>query len=185
MKILRYLMLAVLALGMSNAAHAFSWTLNDPSLADEPSFFQIDPGVPFGFSFETCSVPLGGTTYKGCATGFNVSDQYLTSFVFTFADSSVLDGAGQISCSSDTFADISCNLVGDEFILSFDNCGSDPCGIAPGKAVTLLEDAVDGADFPDVDGIANTPEPSSIWLALSGMGSLGYLVRRRRRASNS
>ncbi len=43
MKILRYLMLSVLLLGVSNIAHAFSWTLQDPPSTDSP-FFTLSPG---------------------------------------------------------------------------------------------------------------------------------------------
>jgi hypothetical protein len=191
MKILRYLMMAILIVGMSGVAHAavgFTWNLQDPTGS---SFVQVLPGVPFAFSFDTC-IAVEGTpsvTYTGCANGQNISPtDTLTSFEFTFSNIPALNGEAP-ACVSDSFAVLSCSLVGDEYILSF-NCPAvpdpiHPCGIAPNGLFNIYENALPGSDFPDVAGVANfTPEPSSIWLALSGMGSLGYLVRRRRRASS-
>jgi hypothetical protein len=186
MKILRYVMMAVLALGISGIAHAagagFSWNLQDPP----SSFPTVLPGEPFQLIFDTCNRPVNGIDYLGCANiGNGSTTENLTSFEFTFENSPALGGAAP-SCVSDSFAVLTCNLVGNEYILAFNCDPSDPsCGIAPGHSVTVLESAVDGADFPVVNGVANfTPEPSSIWLALSGMGSMGYLVRRRRRSSS-
>lgn len=186
MKILRYLMMAILVVGMSGVAHAagFSWNLQDPPTSDSP-FFQVLPGVPFSFGFASCSEVEGGITYTGCATGQNVSDVYLTSFQFSFENSL---GSATPTCLSEGFTALACGLStdGTEYVLSFaaDCVPGKPCGIAPGSFFQVFENATDGPDFPDVAGVANAPEPSSIWLALSGMGSLGYLVRRRRRASS-
>ena len=186
MKILRYVLMAVLTLGINGIAHAssagFSWNLQDPVGS---SFVQVLPGVPFAFSFGDCNVLEGGVTYTGCANGQNISPtETLTSFEFTFENTPALGGATP-ACVSDSFAVLTCNLVGDEYVIAF-NC--DPgaaCGIPPGGLFDIFENAVTGSDFPPVNGVANfTPEPSSIWLALSGMGSVGYLVRRRRRASS-
>ena len=190
MKILRYLMMAILIVGMSGVAHAagFSWNLQDPPTSDSP-FFQVVPGVPFSFGFASCSEQEGNPpiTYTGCATGQNVSSVYLTSFEFSFASGGVLAGLTP-TCISDGFTALACGLSSDgtEFVLDFtaDCTPGLPCGIAPNSFFQIFENATDGPDFPDVAGVANTPEPSSIWLALSGMGSLGYLVRRRRRISN-
>ena len=183
MKILRYAMVAILLLGIGNAAHAFSWNLQDPDLTSFPTAL---PGVPFAFDFASCDRTVGGTEYFGCANiGNGSTTERLTSFQFTFENTPLLDGATP-SCVSDSFAVLTCGLVGDTYVLAFQCDPNDPsCGIAPGSSVTILESFVDGPEFPDVNGVANfTPEPSSIWLALSGMGSLGYLVRRRRRISN-
>jgi hypothetical protein len=182
MKILRYVVMVALLLGISGVAHAFQITVLDPPNADSP-FFLIQPGVPFSFSFATCNVTVDDVNYTGCALGFNDSKETLTNFTLGFDNAPVLDGA-EITCSSNAFSDINCGLTSDqgEYALNFeDACGSDTCGILPFHFVVLLENAVPGADFPNVDGIANTPEPGSIWLALSGLGSAGYLIRRRRK----
>jgi hypothetical protein len=190
MKIIRYVLMAVSILGISGIANAspagFSWNLQDPVGS---SFVQVEPGVPFAFSFETCDVKEGGVPYTGCANGQNIGTETLTSFEFTFENTTALGGATP-ACVSDSFAVLTCSLVGDEYVFAF-NCPSNPapgtptCGIAPNGLFNIYENALPGSQFPDVYGVANfTPEPSSIWLALSGVGSLGYLVRRRRRASS-
>jgi len=183
MKILRYLILSVLLLGVSNIAHAFSWTVQDPPSTDSP-FFILHPGqTSFSFSFATCDF-FG---YTGCAVGFNDTGVTLTTLDFSFANANGLNGEAA-ECSSDAFSDLSCGSPSNNvYFLSFnDDCGSRTCGIPDDNFFVILEDGLPGGDFPDVAGVANpTPEPSSIWLALSGMGSLGYLVRRRRRAAKA
>ena len=187
MKILRYLMLSVLLLGVSNIAHAFSWTLQDPPSTDSP-FFTLSPGQQsFSFGFATCDVPFNGHVYTGCAVGFNDTGQTLTTINFTFGNAPGLDAA---QCSSDAFSasTTTCDSSSSEgYFLSFnDDCGSKTCGIPDDNFFVILEDGLPGGEFPDVAGVANpTPEPSSIWMVLSGMGSLGYLVRRRRTTSNA
>lgn len=177
-------MMAILTLGISGIAHAagagFSWNLQDPAGS---SFVQVVPGVPFTFSFADCNVVLAGITYTGCANGQNVSTETLTSFEFSFDNTA--GGLGTPSCVSDSFAAITCNLVGNEYEIAYVCIPGTDCGVGPGKLFNVYENALPGSQFPDVTGVANfTPEPSSIWLALSGMGSLGYLVRRRRRANS-
>jgi len=192
MKIFRYLLMAVLALGISGIAHAagagFSWNLQDPTSTDSP-FFILHPGDhAFSFGFITCSIPFGGVVYTGCAVGFNDTGETIETINFNFANANGLNGA-PVNCLSDAFSDLNCNLSSDssQYFLSFvDDCGSSTCGIPDDHFFVILENGLPGGDFPDVAGVANpTPEPSSIWLALSGMGSLGYLVRRRRRANSN
>ena len=189
MKIFRYVVMAILIVGMSGVAHAFSWNLQDPDLTSFPTAL---PGVPFAFDFASCNRTLppgpGGVDYLGCANvGNGSATEYLTSFQFTFENTPALNGT-DLDCVSDSFATITCGLNADKtaYVISYICDPSNPtCGIAPGASATILESFVDGPAFPDVTGVANfTPEPSSIWLALSGMGSLGYLVRRRRRTSS-
>src|ERR1700758_3100890 len=149
MKILRYVIMAGLVLGISNFSHAFNWTLNDPPDANSP-FFQVTPGVPFSFVFADCSFPIGGITYTGCATGQNVGNVTLTNIDFSFANTDALDGA-QPNCLSNAFSDLSCNLTpdGNEYVLTFnDACGSQTCGIPPGNFFQIFEDAVPGSQFP-------------------------------------
>lgn len=187
MKILRYVLMAALAFGMSGIAHAagFSWNLQDPPGG---GFFAVTQvGVPFSFAFQDCNFVVGGVTYTGCAEGQNQTGATLTSFAFTFPNTL---GGLTPDCVSDSFAVITCTLSPDqtEYEISYvcdpSNVG---CGVPPGGKNTfnLYENAVAGSAFPTVTGVAGAaPEPGSIWLALSGMGSLGYLVRRRRRASS-
>ena len=184
MKILRYLMMATLIVGMSGIARAagFSWNLQDPP---DGGFFAVtQTGVPFSFTFEDCSFNVGGITYKGCAEGQNQTNVTLTSFQFTFENVPALGGATP-NCISDSFAVVTCGLVGDQYVISYVCDPGAACGIAPDGVFNIYEDALPGSQFPVVGAIANpTPEPSSVWLVLSGMGSLGYLVRRRRSVSS-
>lgn len=182
MKILRYFMVAVLILGVSSAAHAFQSTVLDPTTTDSP-FFIMQPGVSFSFSYADCSVWYDHVHYTGCAVGFNDSDKTITTLDMGF-DNAL--GGEDIDCTSNAFSDISCGLNADQtaYVLSFeDGCGSDSCGIEPYHFALFLENAVDGSQFPDVAGVGDpvTPEPASIWLALSGLGSAGCLIRRRRK----
>jgi hypothetical protein len=188
MKILRYLMVAILIVGMSGVARAsgFSWNLQDPTSTDFPFFVLVPGQTSFSFGFANCDLPLNGVVYTGCAVGLNLTGQTLTTIGFNFANANGLDGA-PADCTSDAFSDISCGPPSnDVYSLTFnDDCGSKTCGIPDDHFFVILENGLPGGDFPDVAGVANpTPELSSIWLALSGMGSLGYLVRRRRKTSN-
>jgi hypothetical protein len=188
MKILRYVVMAVLILGISGISHAagFSWNLQDPPPPPLSGFIPItQTGAPILFDFVDCSFMGGGITYKGCAEFQNQTNDTLTNFQFTFENSPALGGLTP-NCVSDSFAVVTCGLVGSEYVIDFDCAPGTVCGIVPQGVFNLYEDALPGSQFPDVTVVptAATPEPSSIWLALSGMGSLGYLVRRRRRASS-
>ena len=154
MKILRYVMFAVLALGASGVAHAFATTVLDPPTGDGP-FFVMHPGVEFSFQYANCSVFVDNVKYTGCALGFNDSNQTITTFDLGFANAPVLDSA-PASCFSNAFSDFSCGLTpdGSEYDLSFeDGCGSDTCGILPFHFVVLLENGAPGGEFPEVDSV--------------------------------
>jgi len=187
MKILRYVLMVVMILGVSGAAHAFSWNLQDPPPPPLSGFIPItQTGVPILFDFVDCSFMSGPITYKGCAEFQNQTNDILTSFEFTFENTPALGGATP-NCVSDSFAVVTCSLVGSEYVIDFDCTPGSVCGIVPQGVFNVYEDALPGSQFPDVTVVPNataTPELSSIWLALSGMGSLGYVVRRRRRASS-
>ena len=193
MKIFRYLLLAVLFLGYRGMAHAYAIVINDPS-SFTMTPFDVVPGVPFSFNFVSCNVTVGGVQMTGCAEGINDSNVTLTNIVLTYSD--VLGGTPV--CSSNAFDNIICGAPsGGQFVLSFGDHPSDESGcdgdddsddhsapgtgIAPGCGIYFYENQTDGPSFPEVHGIANTPEPGSIWLALSGLGSAGYLIRRRRK----
>lgn len=186
MKIFRYVLLAFLFLGYRAIAHAYAVVVNDPTTSWLTPF-DVESGVPFSFDFETCSVFVDGMHMTGCAEGKNVSDVTLTNIILTYANTL----GGNPVCSSNAFDKISCGLNGNEFELTFidhpSGCDGDHdsddigCGIAPGNYFYIYENQTNGSNFPSVDGIANTPEPGSIWLALSGLGSAGFLIRRRRK----
>ena len=138
MKTFRYVLMAVLILGISSVSHAsvagFSWNLQDPAGS---SFVQVLPGVPFTFSFGDCNVLLGNITYTGCANGQNISPtENLTSFEFTFENTPALGGASP-SCVSDSFAVLTCSLVGEEYVIAFNCAPNTDCGVAPAQAGVL------------------------------------------------
>ena len=192
MKIFRYLLLAVLFLGCRAIAHAYAVVINDPTTSTLTPF-NVMPGVPFSFDFTTCNVTVDGIPMMGCAEGKNDSKVTLTNIILTYE--STLGGTPV--CTSNAFDKTTCGLTneGTEFELSFvdhppsdaNGCDGDAdhddlgCGVPPGHFFYIYESQTAGSAFPSVDGIANTPEPSSIWLALSGLGSAGYLIRRRRK----
>jgi hypothetical protein len=190
MKIFRYLLLAVLFLGYRAVAHAYAVIINDPSTGS-PTFF-VQPGVPFSFNFTTCSVTVDGMLMTGCAEGQNNSNVTLTNIILNYSDT----GIGNPVCSSNAYDHLNCGPSSNGvFTLSFaDHTGGDDngcdaddddnsggTGIHPGCDIFFYENGAPGSQFPTVSGIANTPEPGSIWLALSGLGSAGYLIRRRRK----
>jgi len=191
MKIFRYGLMAVLILGISGVGRAsaagFSWNLQDPPPPPLSGFIPITQvGQPILFDFVTCSFMSGSITYKGCAEFQNQTNTTLTSFEFSFSDPTNVLGGADPSCVSDSFAVVTCTRNGSDYLIDFDCAPGSVCGIVPQGVFNVYEDAVDGANFPDVTVVPNaTPEPSSIWLALSGMGSLGYLVRRRRRSNSN
>lgn len=185
MKTLRYMVMAVVLFAISGVAHAFTVTMQDPDSSDLP-FFLIQPGQPFSFGFADFpggSFTFEGVTYLGWAVGFNDSDQVLTNIDLGFGSNSALNAANPTganpTCTSNAFDHLDCvyNQETGQYSLSFVDAG----GINPYSFVFIFENAVDGSNFPDVDGVANVPEPSSMWLALSGLGSAGYLIRRRRK----
>lgn len=174
MKIFRYALVAVLFLGLRGVAHGYAITVFDPPPSG-PGFAFIDPGVPFDVTF----VPCFFNTSEGCFLGINDSNTKLTTLDVVFPDTTSLGGQ-PVNCTTvgAAFGIADCTLSGDEYILDF-SAGS---GIDPWSGFIIVEDGVDPSVFPTGTAIANpTPEPSSIWLALSGAGSLGYLVRRRRK----
>jgi len=173
MKIFRYLVMAVLFFGIHSVAHAFAITVLDPPSG--PGFAFIEPGVPFPVTFVPCPFDFS----DGCFAGVNISDQTLTTLDLTFPDTASLGGQ-DVTCSvvGSLFGAADCQLSGDEYILDF-SAGS---GIAPYSFFFIVEDGVSPGDFPTGRAITNpTPELGSIWLALSGLGPLAYVVRRRRK----
>jgi hypothetical protein len=186
MKILRYVVMAALILGISGVANAFQFSVLDPQ---DPNPYPVLPGVPFSVQFfADCPSVLGGPE-SGCFFAINNSSTVtLTSLQLVFPDNGPGGTDGQnVFCvttsSASLFAQSNCSLANGVYTL--DLYGG--TGIAPGQEFALVEDCdingdcVPPANFPVGNAVANTPEPNSIWMALSGMGSLGYLLRRRRK----
>jgi hypothetical protein len=175
MKMFRYLAAAFLILGLNGVANAFQFKVLDPQA------FPVDvmPGVPFIVDFAACpNPPFASTT--GCWYGTNQSFDTITSLDVIFPNTGALVGGG-VSCDTSAgslFSSADCALSPDqtEFVLGL----SGGTGIAPGAVFELFESGVDSSDFPEGTGIANAPEPGSIWMTLTGVTSLGYVLRRRR-----
>jgi hypothetical protein len=147
-----------------------------------PGFAIVVPNQPFPLTFvNDCA--LFGLSDDGCFFGFNASSTTLTTLDIIVPNNSVLAGQPVDCVTTGLFSNESCTGPTDgsdtgEYILDF----SGGTGIGAWDYFIIFEDGVPAADFPTGNAVVNaTPEPSSIWLALSGTGALGYLVRRRRR----
>jgi len=195
MKILRYLIAAVLVLGVSGIAHAFTFGGLDPQ---DPNPFPVTPGQPFTIQFYAdCPSVLSGDPDNndpnaGCFFLINNSTtQTITSLQVTFPDNGPggTDGQNVYCIASTLFTESNCSLSNGVYTVDlYQGTGT---GVTPGEQFVLIEncdangDCVPPADFPEATVIANAPEPSSIWMGLSSLGSLGYLLRRRRRVLKS
>lgn len=191
MKIFRYvMMMAALLLGVSGVARAFTFQVLDPGNAP----FPVIPGQPFTAQFGDCNavdVPAGQPTttpQTQCFYAENNSTNPPTTI--TSLEMTIIDGpatAGQpadcdVSSPKSLFTSESCGMSGGVYTL--DLTGGD---ITSGTPFVLVIDCDSNGNCPLglIDATVNTniatPEPSSIWMALSGTGVFGYLVRRRRR----
>lgn len=193
MKLLRYFIAAVLVLGLTNVANAITFKVLDPSGSQPgyPSLPPIDMTGPNVFSFYTCSV---FPSEEGCFGAYNDSPNVITSFSATITanpgvslgtpDCPTVNNVGGEPGSAFT-ANITCSLSGDlttgETLTVLFTGGS----VDPGSSIWIVDSDIDPGDFGPNAGsfsVATTPEPSSLLLALSGMGPLGYLIRRRRKS---
>lgn len=184
MRMLRYLMMAVVMLGVSGVARAFTFQVLDPGNAP----FPVEPGVSFEAQFGDCNtvdVPPGQPTTTPQTQCFYAENNSLTTDI-TSLEMTILDGpatAGQpascdVSSTKSLFTSESCGLSGDLYTLTL--TGGD---ITSGEPFVLVIDCDSSGNCPngliDASVITNVPEPSSLWMALTAMGSLGYVVRRR------
>jgi hypothetical protein len=182
MKIIRYVLTAVLILAISGAAHAagFQFTVLDPA-GGQTSFPLVTPGVPFQFSFFDCP---GNITGDGCFAAFNNSSSILTGFTAVFTATTAIPSpncpnVGQGPLFSAFSITNDCSVSGDT--MTVDLTGGP--GIQPFSTFWLVESGLPDTDFLPNAGTATVtavPEPGSIWMALTGISSLGYVVRRRR-----
>lgn len=183
MKIFRFALLAVLMLGVSAIARATVINILDPSGDQKNAPIVKDLGT-VDFSFYACPT-LSSSPTVGCYVFVNGTGDVITSLTATINSKSSVPS--DVSCPtggafnlSGAFDAATCNASGDT--LTFDFSGG---GVANGNTVWIVEDGIDPSKFAKDAGtftIASTPEPNSIWLALTGMSSLGYVVRRRSRA---
>lgn len=184
MKILRFALMAVLVLGISGVAHAFQFGVLDPP-GGQPGFPFVTPGTPFQFSFYDCPVFI---TADGCFAALNDTNDILTSFTATFTATVPITNPDCPDLSQDNMGhpltnafsnSIQCTSSGDTMTVIL----TAPPGINPGATFWIIENGLPDSDFLDNAGTATvgvSPEPSSIWMALTGLSSLGYVVRRRR-----
>jgi hypothetical protein len=182
MKMFRYFVLAVLVLGLSGAAHAVSFRLLDPS-GTQPTFPGIDVTGTNPFSFYDCVV----VSADGCWGAVNNTSATITSFSATITADVPLTS---LDCPTDdtlglpsAFTDAPvCNFAGDTMTVVF----SGGPGVLKGSTIWIVETGLPDTDFePDAGSftVTTAPEPNSIWMALTSLGPLGYVVRRRRRVS--
>ncbi len=190
MKIFRYVMMAALLVGVSGVARAFTFQVLDPGNAP----FPVIPGQPFTAQFGDCNavdVPPGQSTsppQTQCFYAENDSTDPATTI--TSLEMTIIDGpatAGQpadcdVSSPKSLFTGESCGFSGGLYTL--DLTGGN---ITSGTPFVLVIDCDSSGNCPTglisatVNTNSATPEPSSIWLALTGSGALGCLLRRRRR----
>jgi hypothetical protein len=186
MKILRYVLMAALVLGISGVANAFQFSVLDPS-GPQPTFPPLNVNGPNPFTFYDCEVVSG----DGCFGFVNNTSFFITSFQATITfTGSISDpdpecpttGQGPLYPSAFSIVD-TCSLSGNTINVAL----SGTPGIAPGTLIWIVETGIPDDQFPENAGnftvtAAPTPEPSSIWMALTGISSLGYAVRRRRKS---
>jgi hypothetical protein len=187
MKIFRFVVAAVVMLGLSGLAGATTVRVLDPNSpqASSPNIYSLD--TPIDFSFYTCpSFISNGSDPMGCFSAVNYTGSVITDFTATITAKTSIPGGLSCPTGGDYglaagFSDATCSASGDT--MTFDFSGGD---IGLGSTIWIVEDGMKDSDFKKDAGtfsVAATPEPSSIWFALTGMSSLGYVVRRRRRAT--
>ncbi|HEX5284434.1 MAG TPA: PEP-CTERM sorting domain-containing protein [Bryocella sp.] len=194
MKIFRYAMMGVLMLGVSGAARAFTFQVLDPGNAP----FPVEPGTPFAAQFGDCNavdVPAGQPATTPQTQCFYAENNSINPpITITSLEMVIIDGpatAGQpadcdVSSPKSLFTGESCGFSGGVYTL--DLTGGN---ITSGTNFVLVIDCDSSGNCPQglIDATVNTngpvpastPEPSSLWMALSGTGALGYILRRRRR----
>lgn len=185
MKIFRYLATALLMLGLTGAARAFTFQVLDPS-GSQGSFPSVDIGGPNPFSFYDCTSVVTG---DGCFGFVNNTNSYITSFSATItADVPITNPSCPTTsqgANNSAFSVVdTCSVLGDTITVAL----SGSPGIAPGTLIWIVEDGIPDADFAANAGnfsVTAAPEPSSIWMLLTGTGAFGYVVRRRRRIFNA
>lgn len=196
MKIFRYvMMMAALLLGVSGVARAFTFQVLDPS-GSQGSAPNVVPGSSVTFSFYSC--PAFISNEDGCFDAVNFSAVPLTSFsatIQTIDPLTVADPSDPTANCPTAYTPVGASTLTNAFP-DVDTCTgsghtinialSGSPGILPGHTLWIVEKGIDPSEFTSTAGtftVGPVPEPSSIWMALTGTGVFGYLVRRRRRNS--
>jgi len=173
----------------------FQFKVLDPVPPSRP--FLVDGSTPFAVQFLPCPQSVNAT---GCFYAYNNSKLTFTSIDVTFTNSTdpsdpqnftdflnsqpatcVTTPGFPTDPQGSLFSSANCGLSQDgmEYFLEL----SGGSGITPGETFILTETGPDPEAFGVGTAVLGTaPEPSSIWMALSASGGLGYLLRRRRRA---
>ena len=200
MNILRYVAAAVLIAGLSGVARAdqddFQFKVLDPLPPPNTSITFVDGSSPFAVSFGSCPSNI---TADGCFFGYNESSQTFTFLNVTFTNSTnpsdpnnffdYLNGqpatcitTPAYSPSNPTgslFGSASCSLAPDGSVYTLDLSGGN--GISPGMTFILAETGASESAFGTGTAVVGTtPEPGTLWMALSSAASIGYVLRRRR-----
>jgi hypothetical protein len=200
MKTLRYVVTAVLIAGLSTVAKAdqydFQFKVLDPVPPPGTSITFVDGSAPFSVEFGACPSDIAA---NGCFFGYNESNQTFTFLDVTFTNSTnpsdptdffdYLNSQPAACVTSPAyspsnpqgslFGAASCALSPDGSVYTLDLSGGN--GISPGMTFILAETGADPSAFGvGTAVVGTTPEPGSIWMALSSAASLGYVLRRRR-----
>lgn len=191
------LIAAAFIFGLTGVAKAdlpdFQFKVLDP--VPPPGTVNVDGSAPFAVEFQNQNCPASAT---GCFFGYNTSKQTFTFLQVTFVNSvdtseplnffdylnsqpasCITSPAYPADPQGSLFAGASCGLTqdGSEYVLQL--FGGN--GINPGETFVLAEYGPDPSAFGvGTATVGSTPEPASIWLALSGAGALAYAIRRRR-----
>jgi hypothetical protein len=190
MKVFRYLIAACLVLGLTGVANATIFRVLDPT-GPEGSLPPINLNGPNDFSLYTCTA----FSAASCFGAFNPLPQTLSLASFT-ASLTANPGVdlGTPDCPTGTFdsvdsafsANITCTVTGDITTGETLNVVFTDGSVAQGGNLWIVSDDLAPGDFAADAGmftVTVTPEPSSIWMALTGLGSFGYVVRRRRKVA--
>jgi hypothetical protein len=184
MKAFRALLIVAAVCGMSFSAFAdpIDFKMN---VLDPPTSFPVNviTSDTFTVSFISCqgfALPAG-VTADGCFAGSNASPDAWTSLDLSFIGNA--STAGQVpDCSpasaGNIFQQSSCSLVDGTFLLGYDD-GTIPNNDGVQSIFFITETGVIPAtDFPTgtvVANLADTPEPGSILLLLTGTIFFSYL----------
>lgn len=202
MKITRCLTIATVLLGLTGVSRAVTYHVLDPTgfQPGAPNVTQFGTYIPFGFYDD---YNPANNTYNcpgsadGCFDAVNQTGGVITSFSATFTTNTLLPPSdlADIQCPTDSYGglvsfsvNITCSATAsptnDSFTVTFSGGG-----VADFSSFWIVENGIPASDFNADAGYfvvgGGAPEPSSLWLALTGLAPIGYALRRRRRAAKA